>query len=128
MTTQSEHWKQARADFHAAQTGLCAICGNPLPLRQAQLDHCHVTGMIRGVLCRSCNVKLGWYEKRRREIEPYLAHAAVHAAHRKPHSRRGPGRPRSRPVMQVVARPLPRSREWLRRYYLAKAQPTPLRQ
>ena len=35
----------------------CEICG-----REAQrlcLDHCHETGVFRGMLCRSCNTALG---------------------------------------------------------------------
>lgn len=38
------------------QGGLCAICeSNPA----VQVDHDHVTGKIRGVLCFTCNVALG---------------------------------------------------------------------
>jgi hypothetical protein len=40
----------------AAQGGLCAICEtNPA----VHVDHDHVTGKIRGVLCFTCNVALG---------------------------------------------------------------------
>jgi hypothetical protein len=39
-----------------AQGGLCAICEtNPA----VHVDHDHVTGKIRGVLCFTCNVALG---------------------------------------------------------------------
>ena len=39
-----------------AQGGLCAICEiNPA----VHVDHHHVTGKIRGVLCFTCNVALG---------------------------------------------------------------------
>lgn len=53
-----------------AQDGLCAICrrddfGNKLP----PVDHDHVTGKVRGILCQQCNVTLhkmetmpGWVE------------------------------------------------------------------
>jgi hypothetical protein len=39
-----------------SQGGLCAICGTNAA---AQVDHDHVTGKIRGVLCFTCNVALG---------------------------------------------------------------------
>ena len=38
------------------QAGLCAICGQEGP---THVDHAHGTGVIRGVLCFSCNRGLG---------------------------------------------------------------------
>lgn len=45
----------------AAQGGCCRICGNPPPPEQRGLvvDHCHVTGVVRGLLCNNCNALLG---------------------------------------------------------------------
>lgn len=36
------------------QDGRCRLC-NTLILDSGCLDHCHITGHIRGVLCRNCN-------------------------------------------------------------------------
>jgi hypothetical protein len=48
-------------DFAAAlQGGKCGICGDGGPL---VADHDHNTGKPRGVLCNSCNVGLGCYER-----------------------------------------------------------------
>lgn len=42
--------------MHDACCGVCEICGGFSPLC---LDHCHVTGRVRGLLCRSCNLAVG---------------------------------------------------------------------
>lgn len=40
------------------QDGRCAICRRPFPGRIA-IDHCHITMVVRGLLCTSCNTALG---------------------------------------------------------------------
>jgi hypothetical protein len=41
------------------QNGQCAICGVS-PFGQAlDVDHCHETGAIRGLLCGTCNAGIG---------------------------------------------------------------------
>lgn len=50
-----------------SQGGVCAICGLPETtidtryntLRSLAVDHCHATGIVRGLLCNSCNPMLG---------------------------------------------------------------------
>jgi hypothetical protein len=37
------------------QSGKCAICDTGLTVQTGRLDHDHVTGLIRGVLCNNCN-------------------------------------------------------------------------
>ena len=43
------------------QEGCCAICGvHQLDIkRRFCVDHCHITGQVRGLLCHSCNVGIG---------------------------------------------------------------------
>lgn len=43
------------------QGGLCAICSSPPKGRWKRLhvDHDHVTGKVRGLLCHACNILLG---------------------------------------------------------------------
>ena len=47
-----------------AQSFKCAICGfvhteNNGPKARLHVDHCHSSGVIRGLICHSCNVSLG---------------------------------------------------------------------
>jgi hypothetical protein len=41
------------------QGGVCAICGRPELRRRLSVDHCHVAGVVRGLLCSDCNVMIG---------------------------------------------------------------------
>jgi hypothetical protein len=61
------------ADAMVAKAGKCEICRKPFKdRRNAHIDHDHDTGEIRGVLCGSCNGKLGWYQIYRLEVLSYL--------------------------------------------------------
>jgi hypothetical protein len=44
----------AYLDMEAWQDGRCAVCGISRPL---VIDHDHDTGLIRGLLCKSCNIR-----------------------------------------------------------------------
>lgn len=44
------------------QNGLCAICDAPPPnhhKKRLNIDHCHKSGRIRGLLCDACNRGIG---------------------------------------------------------------------
>jgi hypothetical protein len=56
-----------------AQNGLCAICEMPPDNnRHLQVDHCHYTGKIRGLLCMKCNKGIGQLDD-----DPSLVAAAL---------------------------------------------------
>jgi len=44
-----------------AQGGKCAICGI-VPDHELAVDHDHDSGLIRGLLCKRCNVGLGYFK------------------------------------------------------------------
>src|SRR5262245_1258931 len=73
------------ADYEALfarQGGACAICKRSgLPLC---VDHCHVTGWVRGLLCHSCNSALGFLQDHPRVVTAAGAYlrAAARAARR----------------------------------------------
>lgn len=55
------------SDFNAMfkrQSGVCAICGSDKAFkgRSLSVDHCHMTGKIRGILCGHCNAGLGHFK------------------------------------------------------------------
>lgn len=51
----------------ANQNNKCAVCKNVRPLL---VDH--IENRIRGLLCRSCNTMLGWYERHQELIQEHI--------------------------------------------------------
>lgn len=58
----------------ALQSSRCGICKIDLEYFDTRtcVDHCHVTGKVRGLLCRNCNVALGHFRD-----DPVILHAAI---------------------------------------------------
>ena len=61
------------------QGGVCALCHRPEialhqngRVRRLAVDHDHVTGKVRGLLCYACNVRVGYFEKRNIDLARYL--------------------------------------------------------
>lgn len=57
-----EQWNE----MYTAQKGVCGICEQPEvaknpkgSVKRLSVDHCHLTGVIRGLLCTNCNHALG---------------------------------------------------------------------
>lgn len=46
-----------------AQNGCCGICGRSEPTFKGwQIDHCHKSNKVRGILCHHCNTGIGQFE------------------------------------------------------------------
>jgi len=52
---------QTYEDLRIAQDYRCACCGIHQDdlTRRLSVDHCHTTGVVRGLLCQSCNMGIG---------------------------------------------------------------------
>ena len=76
---EGARWRQIKFNYgmtkeewmalYEKQGGCCAICLRPLDLTakgvgrsatQPVVDHCHVTGQNRGILCHDCNLGIGY--------------------------------------------------------------------
>lgn len=66
--------------MHTEQNGKCLICKKPETMvfygkvKALSVDHCHKTGMVRGLLCHSCNVGLGHFKDDPVLLKEALAH------------------------------------------------------
>lgn len=60
----------------AEQNGRCAICQREGPVgnRPLGVDHCHVTGKIRSLLCNPCNAALGNMEDDAERLQKAIAY------------------------------------------------------
>ena len=69
-------------EMFAEQGGLCAICHRPPPENRPILcvDHCHRTGMVRGLLCGFCNTSIGYMQ----DDVPTILRAATYVFERSP--------------------------------------------
>ncbi len=73
LFTSPEEYYQLYAQLFEEQQGRCAICQKPpVSTRRFHMDHDHETLKIRGLLCFSCNNKLGFVEKYLAQIVRYL--------------------------------------------------------
>lgn len=43
-----------------SQAGRCAVCRKLPGKKRLSVDHCHATGLVRGLLCGNCNFSIGY--------------------------------------------------------------------
>ena len=72
----------------AGQNGCCAICGKPETRRDKHgelcwlsVDHHHGTKQVRDLLCRNCNLVVGYANEDPATLDKAAAYLRLHAAH-----------------------------------------------
>lgn len=48
--------------YYRDQQGKCFICLDSYPQEDLRIDHCHESGLVRGLLCNACNCGLGMFK------------------------------------------------------------------
>jgi hypothetical protein len=83
---RNQHMKQAYglsetqyAEWVLKQNGKCAICGQAPSGRNRKewnldVDHDHITGAVRGLLCSPCNRALGLFTDSKEKLESALVY------------------------------------------------------
>ena len=64
-----------------SQNGVCAICGSDKwtgPGGLPHIDHDHVTGKVRGLLCSRCNIALGLLDDDARKLRLAASYLEAH--------------------------------------------------
>jgi hypothetical protein len=53
--------KEKYKELMAISGNKCMICQNSPTNKSLHVDHCHSTGILRGILCHGCNTALGLF-------------------------------------------------------------------
>lgn len=61
-----------------SQGGKCAICGTPpKDGKRFDIDHCHTTKTVRGLLCNNCNRGLGHFKDSKELLQNAIEYLAT---------------------------------------------------
>ena len=58
--------------MYNSQNKCCKICCRHIDLENSAIDHNHITGHIRGLLCTTCNRALGLFKDSPKILESAL--------------------------------------------------------
>ena len=51
------------------QNNSCVICSTSFTITPAKIDHCHTSGIVRGLLCNTCNLGLGHFKDKKELLQ-----------------------------------------------------------
>lgn len=54
--------------------GACQVCGDTPFGKPLFVDHCHITGLVRGLLCGNCNTAIGMVGERTEVLRRMIAY------------------------------------------------------
>jgi len=78
LTNRYKITKTEYDNMFSLQNGVCAICGNTGGKKRLCVDHNHITGKIRGLLCDGCNVGIGRLKDSVSLVEKALDYLKLH--------------------------------------------------
>ena len=70
--------------LNTVQKGKCAICeetpdkNKPSQANKLHVDHCHITGKVRGLLCHLCNRAIGLFRERKDLLQKGIDYLNLH--------------------------------------------------
>lgn len=66
--------------LYDAQGALCAICHKPesIPNKLLAVDHNHITGKVRSLLCNKCNQGLGYFNENIETLQRVIDYLKLH--------------------------------------------------
>ena len=70
--TEIQFW-----EIYSKQHKLCKICCIPIEAEDSAIDHNHITGDIRGILCKTCNRALGMFKDSPKILEKALDYLMI---------------------------------------------------
>lgn len=64
------------------QNNNCCICGETLKTGSGgrAIDHCHISGRIRGIVCQPCNVTMGLLKENTETLQSMITYLELHKA------------------------------------------------
>ena len=84
MTTRAYAKQTFGADYDfmlLRSAGRCECCGKTFPNRKGEphIDHCHSSGVVRGLLCIGCNAGIGYFGESPERLRSAIDYLHRHA-------------------------------------------------
>lgn len=74
------------SEMYCTQSGKCAVCNYKFKeyddgsnSNDFVIDHCHSSGLVRGLLCNKCNQGIGLFMENKKTIENTIKYLELHA-------------------------------------------------